>query len=182
MGEDRRPSLVWTGHTPPRCNCSGRLVWKDMRCGGVQAARHPSVAERVLYSETARTTKSGWSSPVMRQHPPGGDRPIIPCGLLTGSRRHGPCARGASIGKKGGGWRPPLFPNRRPARTSRAAAGNGPSVTWESRVHGWAEDEQSGGSGSLPRESERAAPTTLGVSPSQTSTLSPPATDALLGT
>ena len=49
----------------------------------------------------------------------------------------------------------------------------------QSRVDGWAVDGQSGGSGSLPRVSERAAPTTLGVSPGQTSTLSPPATDAL---
>jgi len=40
---------------------------------------------------------------------------------------------------------------------------------------------QSGGTGPVPRVSERAAPTTLGVSPSQTSTLSPPATDALPG-
>src|SRR3989339_1881851 len=45
------------------------------------------------------------------QRLPGGDRPLIPCGLLTGSRRHGPCARGASIGKKGGRLAsPPPFP------------------------------------------------------------------------
>ena len=124
----------------------------------------------------------------MRQRPPaGGPADHKVGGTRAGSRHPGACMpavaaprRQAPAGRRSGErgrTARPSSPHRRPARTSQAAAQIDTRVTWELRVHGWAVDGQSAGSGSLPRVSERAAPTTLGSSPGQTSTLSPPATD-----
>ena len=87
---------------------------------------------RVLYR--GRRVPSIRGPAVMRQRLPGSGCPVICDVTRILPRRHGPCGRGATMGKKGGAAIAPLFPHRRPTETSSAAARNGLRVTWESRV------------------------------------------------